>query len=64
MTIRNKLITSPETVVRLVNEGKAIVMDSHRMPAAFIQNWPFRMIMNLIKNEKLYTYKYKSRRQI
>jgi len=61
-TIRDKLITNPKTIVRLANEGKAVVVDFYRVPAAFIQNWQFRMIMNLIRNKKLYTYKYKEKK--
>ena len=57
-----KLITKPETIIKLANEGKAIWIEydnaegGFRQPAAFVQNYQTRMLMNLISSKKIYTY--------
>ena len=56
--MKGKLITNPKTIVKLANEGKAVWNDllKHHQPAAFIQNYYFRDVMNLIKRKVFYTY--------
>lgn len=61
---KGKLITDPLEIIRLANNKKAIVFHNIRMPAAIVQNWQLRFLVNQINGKYLYEYKPKKERVI
>jgi len=63
--MRGKKINSIEKIVDLANARQSLVVDQQdlqiprdwRVPAAFLQNWPGRVLYNLVKNGRVYEYK-------
>ena len=55
--MKGELIISVEEVIELANQGKC-VLHYHLgiIPAAFIQNWQARVLVNSIKNGYLFKY--------
>lgn len=45
-------------IIRLANEGKCVLLRGGRMPAAFLQNMQFRLVMQYIE-QGVYPYKKK-----
>lgn len=59
-TEKRNYIESGSEVLHLANTGKCILVKQggiwSRIPAAFIQNWQHRIVMNLIHNRAMAYY--------
>lgn len=49
-------------IIRLANEGKCVMVQGGRMPAAFLQNMQFRWVMKYIE-QGVYPYKKKKKEE-
>jgi len=61
---KGKLITDPLEIIKLANNKKAVVFHGTRLPAAIVQNWQLRFLINQINGKYLYEYKPKKERVI
>lgn len=48
---------TPKDIIRLALEGKCLTYKSGRIPAAFLQNMPFRKVMSMLDGLKEYQKK-------
>jgi hypothetical protein len=51
-----KTITSAEEIVKLANAKKSIIFAQGRVPAAIIQNWQLRVVINCINHGSFHVY--------
>jgi hypothetical protein len=53
-----KKISNPEILLKLADNKKSVFIKGYSCkevyPAAFVQNWNFRIVIRLLKNGKIY----------
>lgn len=60
--MNNDYINNPTEIVILANEKKCVrVYGMGRVPAAFVQNWQLRYVVNLIINKQIHYYHKKEK---
>lgn len=55
--MQGKLITKPQRIIDLANQRKCVTFHGIRIPAAVVQNWQLRFILNQINGKHLREYK-------
>lgn len=51
------LIKNPKRIIELANNRKCVTFHGMRIPAAVVQNWQLRFILNQIQGKHLREYK-------
>lgn len=62
--MNNDYVNNPTEIVVLANEKKCvIILAMGRIPAAVVQNWPLRYVVNLIIEKKIQYYHKKEKKK-